>query len=61
VVEQTVGLLYADPRFSDLSEHVFQVHVYSETLGLSQLIQDYHWEWVQSDIIEFVKHCPPGH
>ena len=61
VLEQATGILYENPRFSDLTEHAFQVRVYSEVVDLSQLIEEYHWEWIDTEIIEFVKHCPPGH
>lgn len=61
VLEQATGILYKDPRFNDLSQHEFQVHVFSETVDLDQIIQEYHWDWISRDIIAFTNHCPPGH
>ncbi len=61
VLGNATGILYRDVSLSDLSQHVFQVQIYSETVDLSQLIDEYRWEWVRTDIVEFIKYCPPGH
>jgi hypothetical protein len=61
MLARATGILYKDPRFSDLSQHVFEVTVTSEAVPVGQLVQDYRWEWIDRELIALVEHCPPGH